>query len=210
MTTATTERNLMGLGLPAPLARLMVEGPMEFNGTTNIGGANATTSTSAGTSITIAGGNGGSTSGNGGSIIMQPGSVTSGTAGMIVARGVQAEYQAAPAAKTTTTTLTAAELLGVLITANSAAAANQNYTLPTGTNLEAAFPFTMAVNDAFDFYLINTSTVAAETITILTNTGWTLVGNMVVVSNSASTASSSARFLARRTAANTFTLYRIG
>jgi len=33
MTTATAESNLMGLGMPAPLARLMVEGPIEFNGT---------------------------------------------------------------------------------------------------------------------------------------------------------------------------------
>lgn len=121
--------------------------------------------------------------------------------------------QAAPAAKSTTTTLTAAEIMGGILTANQAGGAGASYTLPLATDLEtallAAFPG-LAVNDSFDFTLINISTVAAEDVTILTNTGWTLVGLMKVDSNDADTSPASAVFRVRRTAANTYTLYRVG
>lgn len=127
-------------------------------------------------------------------------------------RTTQIFVQPAPAAKTTSTTLTAAELLGGLLTGNQGAAAAATYTLPLGTDLEtaliAAFPG-LAVNDAFEFTLINISVVAAEDITIATNTGWTLVGKMTIESNAAVTDDSRGTFRVRRTAANTYTLYRI-
>ena len=79
----------------------------------------------------------------------------------------------------------------------------------TGTDFEAGFS-SFATDQAFDFSLVNISTNAAEDADILTNTGWTLVGSMAVQSNDAITSKSVGRFSARRTAANTFTLYRIG
>jgi hypothetical protein len=122
--------------------------------------------------------------------------------------------QAAPAAKTTSVTLTAAELIGGLITGNQGAAGAAAYTLPLATDLETAliaiYPG-LQNDDAFDFTVINISTVAAEDITMTTNTGWTLVGEMVVPSNdTAGVAPSNGVFRARRTAANTYTLYRVG
>lgn len=121
--------------------------------------------------------------------------------------------QAAPAAKTTAVTLTAAEIMAGLLTANQGGAAAANYTLPLAADLEtallAAHPG-LQTDDSFDFTLVNISTVAAEDITIVTNTGWTLVGNMVVASNAAATDQSWGTFRARRTAANTYSLYRVG
>jgi hypothetical protein len=121
--------------------------------------------------------------------------------------------QAAPAAKTVSATLTAAELIGGLITGNQGAGAAANYTLPTGTDLETAllaiFPG-LAADDSFEFNVINLSTVAAEDITLLTAAGWTLSGSMVVVEQTAANpAGSNGLFRARRTAANTYTLYRV-
>lgn len=121
--------------------------------------------------------------------------------------------QPAPAAKTTTTTLTAAELLGRLITGNQGGAAAATYTLPTGALLEVSWRAQkpdLAVDDSFDFNVINLSTVAAEDITIATATGWTLVGSMLVIEQAAGNpGGSNGHFRVRRTAADTFSLYRI-
>lgn len=126
--------------------------------------------------------------------------------------GVQMLRQAAPAAKAGATTLTAAELLGGLLTGNPGGAAGVNYQLPTGTSIEQALKAkfkAININDAFDFTLVNISTVAAEDITVTTNTGLTLVGGMVVASNAAATDISRGTFRVRRTAANTYSVYRI-
>jgi hypothetical protein len=120
--------------------------------------------------------------------------------------------QVAPAAKTTSTTLTTTEILAGLLTGQGGAAVA--YTLPLATDLEtalfAAYP-DIQVNDSFDFSVVNIDTTAANTITMTTNTGWTLVGSMVLPGlNVASTGSGSVgTFRARRTAANTYTLYRV-
>lgn len=120
--------------------------------------------------------------------------------------------QGTPASKTTATTLTAAELIGGLITGVSGAGANANYQLPLASDLETAllalYP-DLANNDTFEFVLINTSVVATDTLTITTNTGWTLVGKMVLEANTGTSPSPSGQFWARRTAANTYTLYRV-
>ena len=126
-------------------------------------------------------------------------------------RGVVYRTQAAPTALTTSATLTAAQILGGLLTANQGGGATAAYQLPLGTDLEAALPAAnIAVNDSFEFSLINISTVAAEDVSITTNTDWTLVGNMDIQSNDAATSKSVGRFRVRRTAAHVFTLYRIG
>jgi hypothetical protein len=123
--------------------------------------------------------------------------------------GLRVSQQPAPAAKTVTTTLTAAELMGGLITANQGGGAAASYTLPLASDLAAALGAGFAINNSFDFTLTNISTVAAEDVTILTNTGWTLVGSMVVASNDAATSISTGTFRVRRTGAATFTLYRL-
>lgn len=121
-------------------------------------------------------------------------------------------YMPAPAAKTTATTLTAAEVADGWITANQGGGAAANYTLPTCANLETELLTRFAlvpVGGCIDFIVVNISTNAAEDITLVTNTGWTLVGEMTIESNDSDRAQSFARFRARRTAANTYTLYRI-
>lgn len=119
--------------------------------------------------------------------------------------------QPAPAAKTDTVTLTAAELLTGLIVGTPTAAAS--YTLPLGSALETAllavFP-NLSNDDAFDFNIVNVATNSAFDITVLTAAGWTLTGGMVVESNEATaTRGPSGAFRVRRTGSGTYTLYRL-
>lgn len=113
-------------------------------------------------------------------------------------------YQGAPAATITggaNFLLTAAQVTPGIIVVNNTSGGNINAQLPTVANLIAATDWD--VNDAFDFSLINIS-AGAVPVTIVTNTTWTLVGDMV-----ASATIRSARFRARVTGATTGTLYRI-
>lgn len=111
--------------------------------------------------------------------------------------GASAISQGTPAAVNATATLTAAELLTGIITSTTAAAVVG--TLPTGTLLDAAAD--LAINEAFDWSVINTG--AANTFTVAAGTGHTVVGNMVVA------LSTTGRFRSRKTAANTFVTYRL-
>jgi hypothetical protein len=106
--------------------------------------------------------------------------------------------QAAPASKSGAATLTIAELLAGLVQYTGGTA--QNLTLPTGTNIDAGVIASLPNNGAFDFCVINTGSATA---TLTTAAGLTLVGSMAV------TAGTSGRFRARKTAANTFTIYRV-
>ena len=118
-------------------------------------------------------------------------------------------YQAAQTAKTTSATLTAAEVLTGIITVNQGAASTSAQQLPLATAMDTALP-DFGANDAFDFSVINISTVDAEDASVTTNTGWTLVGNMDIHAYSAAgSLNSSARFRARKTATGAWTLYRI-
>lgn len=176
-----------------------------------VGGASGAGATGNGAAANVTGGAALSTNGSGGSVVMTPGAKNgTGTVGGIRAIGTQFFKQAAPAAKTTAATLTAAEILGGLLTANQGGAAAANYTLPLASDLDLACPYDIGTDEAFEFTLVNISTNAAEDITIVTNTGWTLVGNMVVASNNAATDQAWGTFRARRTAANTWVLYRVG
>jgi hypothetical protein len=125
--------------------------------------------------------------------------------------GKLSRVQPTPAAKTVTTTLTAAEILTGLITGNQGGAAAASYTMPLGTALEAAFfaAFPALVNDdSYDFGVINISVVAAETITLVANTGVTLVGDMTLAAIAVGD-ESSGLFRLRRTAPNVFVVYRL-
>lgn len=123
--------------------------------------------------------------------------------------GLEITFQPTPAALTVSALLTAAQLLTTLLTANQGGAAAAAYQLPTVANLVAALPADFINNQCFDFTLVNVSVVAAESVSITTNTGWTLVGDMDVQANSAATTKSAGRFRVRRVSASAFTLYRL-
>lgn len=120
----------------------------------------------------------------------------------------QYQAQGAQTAQTTDDTLTAAELDTRIITVNQGAAGTSTQTLPLATAMDSYF--TGVGNDfGFEFSVINISTNAAEDCTVATNTGWTLVGSMVVESFDADRARSTGRFFARKTGTGAWTLYRI-
>lgn len=116
--------------------------------------------------------------------------------------------QAAPAAVTVSATLTTANLTNGIITVNEGGAGASAQQLPLATDLDTALP-AADVDYSFDFTVLNISTVAAESATITVNTGWTLVGDIAIQANNASTTKSVGRFRARKTAAGAWTLYRI-
>lgn len=126
----------------------------------------------------------------------------------LYARGLAINAQPTPSAKTVSATLTAAELLTKIITVAQGAGAASAQQLPLATAMDTALPDFIA-NDSFDFSVINISTVAAETASVTTNTGWTLVGNMLLAANTAVTDNSQGRFRARKTGTGAWVLYRI-
>jgi hypothetical protein len=104
-------------------------------------------------------------------------------------------YQGANVTKSTTATLTGAELVtGILTTTGS----SYTVTLPSGANIESALTWA-ASNVALDFFIINN---ASGTITINANSN-TLIGNSTI------TTTNSAQLRIRRTNTNTFTVYRL-
>jgi hypothetical protein len=94
---------------------------------------------------------------------------------------------------------TAANVLTGIVTATPTEA--RSIQLPTGANLDLATEW--AIGDSFDFSVI---TLAAFVLTITVNTGVTIVG----AATTAATSGASARFRCRKTAADTFIVYRIG
>lgn len=112
----------------------------------------------------------------------------------------QLTVQGAPTALTGAATATVAQLVNGLFTFNGTAG---NLTLPTVAELEAGIPNATRVDIAFDFHIINID-ATTDDVTVAAGTGWTLVGNMVVIE------ATSGRFRARKTGVGTWTLYRIG
>jgi len=94
---------------------------------------------------------------------------------------------------------TAANVLTGIVTATPTT--TRSIQLPTGANLDLATEW--AIGDSFDFSVI---TLAAFALTITVNTGVTIVGSAAT----AATSGASARFRCRKTAADTFIVYRIG
>lgn len=106
-------------------------------------------------------------------------------------------YAPAVAAISTTATLTNANLQSQIVTLSGT---SYTVTMPAGATLESLTSW-YQTNLAYDFYAINT---ASGTITFALGSGTTSVGSLTVA------AGVSAQFRIRRTAAQTFILYRLG
>lgn len=174
------------------------------------GGASGDGATGNGATASLTGGAALSTNGNGGAAIVAGGALAgTGKKGAVFTRGAQITFaQGDPAAKTVTAAISAAELVGGLITTTGATAPSIHQ-LPTGTLIDAELPG-IATGDAFDFSIINTGTGASDDATITVNTDVTIVGNPTVGAlTDATIISGSGRFRARRSAANTYVVYRL-
>lgn len=106
-------------------------------------------------------------------------------------------FQAAPGTLNATGTLTAALIMGGIVTSSTAAAVAA--TLDTGAVMDVAID--LDVNDSFDWSAINTG--GSNAFTVTASTGHTIVGAGAVA------ASSSGRFRTRKTAADTYVTYRL-
>jgi len=93
---------------------------------------------------------------------------------------------------------TAASLLGGIVTATPTT--TRSIQLPLGSAIDAVSEF--AIGDSIDFSLI---TLAAFALTITVNTNVTIVGSAATAATSGATA----RFRVRKTAADTFVVYRL-
>lgn len=108
------------------------------------------------------------------------------------------QLQGNPVALDATGALTAAAMLGGIVTSTTAAAVAG--TVPTGTVMDAA-DTALAIGDSFDWSVINTG--GANAFTVTAASGHTLVGTAAVA------ASTSGRFRTRKTAAATYITYRL-
>ena len=112
--------------------------------------------------------------------------------------GLLWQYAPTPTTKSAAATLTAAELATDIITLTGT---TYTITLPTGTALDTYYTGVPSVNIGYDFHIVNT---ASGIITIAVGaSGMTSVGLLTVA------ATGSAHFRLRRTAANTYILYRL-
>ncbi len=108
--------------------------------------------------------------------------------------------QVAPAVATNAETLTVAKLLAQIITGVPTGGGNQDYTLPTYSALDAVFD-SYDTTDSIDFTIMNLS--ATTTITVLANTGGTVIGTALIATNSQGT------FRLFKDGASTYKCYRI-
>lgn len=110
----------------------------------------------------------------------------------------------APVTATATANLTVAQLTnGIILGSPGASAAS--YTLPTVAALEAALG-NAKVGSSFPVSVVNVDGSGSGVITLVTNTGWTLVGLMTV----AAVAGTAQLFRARKSGDGTWVLYRYG
>jgi hypothetical protein len=115
-----------------------------------------------------------------------------------VETGTLWQYAPAPTAKAAAATLTAAELrTGILSTTGTI----YTITLPTGTDIDAGWTSAPTTGIGFDWYVVNT---ASGIVTIAVGaSGMTSLGALTIATGV------SAHFRFRRTAANTYVLYRL-
>ena len=112
---------------------------------------------------------------------------------------VKMSVAAAPVTATDSPTLTAAQLTnGIILGSPTTGTA---YTLPLAADLDTLMT-NAKVGTIFDFRVINIT--GSGTITVTTNTGWTLVGLMTIIAAGAVRA-----FRARKTGDGTWALYAI-
>lgn len=105
--------------------------------------------------------------------------------------------QTAPTQYNTATTMAASDAINRITRWTGAAL---NLTWPTATDIEAAVVSGLVANGSFDLSIPNTGTGA---VTLLTNTGLTLVGSMVVTNGT------SGMFRFRRSSSTAYIIYRI-
>lgn len=110
-------------------------------------------------------------------------------------------YMATPPTATVTATLTAAQITGAILVANPSTSAAA-YTLPLATDLDALL-VNAKIGSTFNLIVVNLGT-SSGVITMTTNTGWTLSGLATIA------ITTSAQFVARKTAAGAWTLYTTG
>lgn len=147
-------------------------------------GANTTAAFSAATSVTIQAGS-------------SPLYYMTGTGPVIPEKTFTQATQATPGALNSTGTLTAALMLGGIVTSTTGAAVVA--TLDTGSVMDAVTDF--AADDGFYWSAINTG--GSNAFTVTASTGHTIVGAGAVA------ASTTGSFLTRKTAADTFITYRL-
>lgn len=132
--------------------------------------------------------------------------IYAGSASVVYEKGASAvvkdirlsPYQSVPVAVDVTGAVSAAAIMGGIVTSSTAAAVAG--TIPTGTVMDASASW--AIGSSVDWSVINTGGTNAFTVTAATD--HTIVGAAVVA------ASTSGRFRTKKTAANTFVTYRIG
>lgn len=107
--------------------------------------------------------------------------------------------QTSPAATTGSTTLTTLQVNGGLIIANPSTTA-ATYVTPTGTQLDTSLP-NAKTDSTFQTTIVNIGTGSGD-ITLSAGSGVTLVGSATINDGT------SAQLLWRRTAENTWTVYR--
>ena len=117
--------------------------------------------------------------------------------------------QVEPATMIDGATIDVDDLLTGMILGTPTAAAE--YKLPLAADLDEAWLDEVEVDRAFDLQIVNLAATEDWYITITTNTGWTIVGNAIVNSNDweDSYYLGTGTFRIRKTAADTFTIYRI-
>ena len=117
--------------------------------------------------------------------------------------------QVAPAEMTDGATITAANLIKGMILGTPTAAAE--YQLPLAADLDAAWLDEVEVDRAFDLQIVNLAATQDWYITLTASAGWTIVGNAIVNSSQweVSYYLGTGTFRIRKTAADTFTAYRI-
>jgi hypothetical protein len=111
-----------------------------------------------------------------------------------------APTQPTPTALTASATLTTAQIQTQIIQVTSATAVT--LTMPTGTVIDGAIVPVIPLNSAIDFSIINTGS-SSGAVTVAVATGVTNIGGLSVAINT------SAIFRLRRTALNTYILYRL-
>jgi hypothetical protein len=111
-----------------------------------------------------------------------------------------APTQSAPTALTASATLTTAQIQTQIIQVTSASAVT--LTMPTGAVIDSAIVPVIPIDSAIDFSIVNTGSVLGA-VTVAVATGVTNIGSLSVAIND------SGLFRLRRTATNTYILYRL-
>ena len=120
---------------------------------------------------------------------------------------LQIGTRAAPQTATATATLTAAQVTGGILVGDPSTSA-ASYTLPTAAAIDAVM-VNAKVNSTFDLVIVNLGT-SSGVITVVTGTGITTVGNLLVaITGSAAGVGGAAQFRFRKTGVAAWTMYRI-